>query len=223
MISQMIKSARVGRVEFCDSYHILYVMPFSTIIYIVILLISVVLHELAHAFAADRLGDPTPRLAGRLSFNPLVHLDWFGSVLLPALLIIIGTPFVFGWAKPVPFNPYQLRNQKWGGAMVAAAGPLVNIIIAVLCSLALSFVDPQTVLNGILELSILTNIVLAVFNLIPVPPLDGHHILFAFLPESMDRFKEQLRSLAWPLVFMVVLFGFELIEPVIRYLFDLLV
>ncbi len=198
-------------------------MTLSTLIYIIILLISVVLHELAHGYTADALGDPTPRMEGRLSFNPLVHLDWFGSVLLPALMIITGLPFVFGWAKPVPFNPYRLRNQRWGSAMVAASGPLVNITLAVLMSLLLSIVDSGTLISQILQLGILTNVVLAVFNLVPIPPLDGHHILFALLPESLNGFKQQLRSISWPLVFVFILFGFQLIEPVINYFYRLLV
>jgi len=162
-------------------------------------------------------------MEGRLSFNPLVHLDWFGSVLLPALMIITGLPFVFGWAKPVPFNPYRLRNQRWGSAMVAASGPLVNITLAVLMSLLLSIVDSGTLISQILQLGILTNVVLAVFNLVPIPPLDGHHILFALLPESLNGFKQQLRSISWPLVFVFILFGFQLIEPVINYFYRLLV
>lgn len=198
-------------------------MTLSTLIYIILLLISVVLHELAHGYTADALGDPTPRMEGRLSFNPLVHLDWFGSVLLPALMIIIGLPFVFGWAKPVPFNPYRLRNQRWGGAMVAAAGPLVNITLALLMAGLLTVVDTGTLLAQILQLGILTNVVLAIFNLVPIPPLDGHHILFACLPDSLDGLKQQLRAMSWPIVFIFILFGFQLIEPIITYVYQLLV
>ncbi|MCX6798407.1 MAG: site-2 protease family protein [Candidatus Falkowbacteria bacterium] len=95
---------------------------------IVILILSAVIHEYMHGWAADRLGDPTAKNMGRLTLNPLKHLDWFGSFLLPLVMIISRMPFVFGWAKPVPYNPYNLRDKKWGGAKVAAAGPLGNLI-----------------------------------------------------------------------------------------------
>ena len=198
-------------------------MNIVSLIYILILLASVVLHELAHGYTADRLGDPTARLQGRITLNPLAHLDWLGSFMVPGLLLLSGAPFVFGWAKPVPFNPYNLRNPKWGGALIAVMGPVTNLLIAGIAALVLSFVDPSPVLALILQGTVIINIALAVFNLVPIPPLDGHHILFALLPDSFDDFKDSLRRVAWPLVIIFIMFGWRLIEPIIFFLYELFV
>ena len=114
--------------------------PFLLIIQIAILLMSVVIHEVSHGAMANYLGDPTAKYAGRLTLNPIKHLDPFGSILIPLFLLIVQSPFLFGWAKPVPYNPYNLRNKKWGSAMVAAAGPGSNLIIALIFGLALRFI-----------------------------------------------------------------------------------
>lgn len=149
------------------------------------LILSIVLHEMAHGHAANWLGDPTARLQGRLSPNPLVHIDPLGSVIVPALLFVSSAGFLFGWAKPVPYNPYNLRNQKWGEALVAVAGPAINIALAIIFALLIrasgmlgltaSFVD-------IASYIVYINLLLAFFNLIPIPPLDGSKILKALLP-----------------------------------------
>lgn len=182
-----------------------------TIIYILILLMSVVIHELAHGYAAYALGDPTAHLQGRLTLNPLKHLDWFGSVLVPAFLIIAQSPFLLGWAKPVPFNPYNFKRfRRWGGALVAVAGPLSNIglaLVTIAVGKVITLVVPDpTIALQIIRMTVTLNIALALFNLMPVPPLDGHHILFALLPESMEGFKHQMRR--YSLVFFIIVFLF---------------
>ena len=181
---------------------------------VVVLIISVVIHEMAHGFAADWLGDPTARLQGRLSPNPLVHLDPFMSVILPGLLIFSGSPILFGAAKPVPYNPYNFTNQKWGEAIVAAAGPASNIAIAVLFAVIIRFADALSLSETFVLLClqvIILNIFLAFFNLVPSPPLDGSKILPRLLPRSLrlsyDRFRATLEQNAF-LGFGIVIFFF---------------
>lgn len=160
-------------------------MDISFIAIILALIISIVLHEVAHGFMADKLGDPTARLQGRLTLNPLVHIDLLGSIVVPALLFLTQAGLLFGWAKPVPYNPYNLRDQKWGEAKVAAAGPATNILIALVFGLLIRFADVLLIPAGALEISsyiVYINILLAFFNLIPFPPLDGSKIIEPFLP-----------------------------------------
>ncbi len=152
---------------------------------IVVLILSIVIHEMAHGHAANWLGDPTARLQGRLSPNPLVHIDPLGSVIIPALLFFSGAGILFGWAKPVPYNPYNLRNQKWGEAIVAAAGPAVNILIALIFAGIIRAAEVLSLSDSFLELAwyvVFMNVLLALFNMIPFPPLDGSKILMALLP-----------------------------------------
>jgi Zn-dependent protease len=196
-------------------------MDITSLLFIVILIASVILHEVAHGYVAWKLGDPTARLQGRITLNPLAHIDWVGSVLIPVFLVLSGAPFVFGWAKPVPFNPYRMRNPKWGGAIVAFAGPLTNILIAAIAAIVLALFDPSgSLLVYILQGTIITNIALAVFNLLPIPPLDGHHILFALLPDSLHTFKEQLRRISWPLIIIFIIFGWQFISPIIYWIYQ---
>lgn len=193
------------------------------LIFIVVLIISIILHEVAHGYAADKLGDPTARLQGRLSLNPLVHLDWIGSVFLPALLIISGAPFIFGWAKPVPFNPYNFKNPRWGSVIVALAGPLTNILLAIIGSLIL-FLIPFGVEGTLFFTSfIIINIVLAVFNLLPIPPLDGHHVLFALISDRFIALKETLRRYSLIILILFLIYGWHLISPIILSLSYLLI
>lgn len=198
-------------------------MDIESIIFIVVLIISVILHEVAHGYMADRLGDPTPRLAGRLSLNPLVHIDWLGSVILPFFLVISGSPFLIGWAKPVPFNPYNLSSKRWGGLLVAVAGPVTNLVLAILGSLALHFAGFG--IGGVyfLQSLIITNIALAIFNLVPIPPLDGHHILFALIPARFNGLKVLLKKYSLIILVTFIIFGWQLIEPIIMYLARLLI
>lgn len=165
---------------------------------IIILIISVVIHEMAHAYAANALGDPTARLQGRLSPNPLVHLDPLMSVILPGLLVLSGSPILFGAAKPVPYNPYNFSNQKWGETLVAAAGPASNIGLAIIFAIIIRINTEMNFLeSSFIELAIyviVINIFLALFNLLPIPPLDGSKILPSFLPPSLRLSYERFRS-----------------------------
>ncbi|MEK7549356.1 MAG: site-2 protease family protein [Patescibacteria group bacterium] len=198
--------------------------------YLVILLYSVIIHEVSHGVAALFLGDRTAQYADRLNLNPAKHVDPFGSIVLPLILFISQSPFLFGWAKPVPYNPYNLRNQKWGPTLVALAGPASNLLLASLAALIAkllplsylakvdiisrlygviggegSLFDRYSLLSealsgsllsiffGLLLIVILWNVVLACFNLLPIPPLDGSKLLYALLPlkEQTKAFLEQ--------------------------------
>ncbi|MEK9177023.1 MAG: site-2 protease family protein, partial [Patescibacteria group bacterium] len=160
------------------------------VVAIALVIFSIILHEIAHGYTADLLGDPTARYAGRLTLNPIPHIDPVGSLLLPGLLAFSGSPFLIGWAKPVPYNPYNLRGGTWGEAAVAAAGPLTNIAIAVVAGLALRFGIggmPDAAVALLVSL-IFTNLSLAILNLIPIPPIDGSKILRALLPGAAGDF-----------------------------------
>ena len=171
-------------------------MDTSQLALIVALIFSVVLHEMAHGYAANWLGDPTARLQGRLSANPLVHIDPLMSVILPGLLIFSGAGFIFGAAKPVPYNPYNFTNQKWGEAIVAAAGPAANLFIALVFAILVRSAEvlqlPATFVTLAISIIVL-NIFLAFFNLVPIPPLDGSKILPKFLPFSLAMRYNDLR------------------------------
>ncbi len=168
--------------------------PAEVITQVAILLMSVTVHEAAHAWTADRLGDGTARALGRVSFNPLVHLDWFGSLLFPLITLLLPGRFLLGWAKPVPVNPRNLGSPA-AHAMVAAAGPISNLLIALLCwiGLQVSLAVGIRYLADVFVFAMLLNVVLAVFNLFPVPPLDGSWILQAFLPRSMAPLFDAIR------------------------------
>lgn len=153
---------------------------------VAIIIFSAVIHEVMHGVAADKLGDPTARLQGRLTLNPIPHLDPFGSVLLPIILALTNSPIFFGWAKPVPYNPYNLRPGRFSEAIVAGAGPASNLVIALLGGLiirsgAVSGLEPM------LFLIVVVNVMLFLFNLIPVPPLDGSKVLEGLLPRALSR------------------------------------
>ena len=188
-------------------------METTQIAMIVALIISVIIHEMAHAYAANALGDPTARLQGRLSPNPLVHIDPMMSVILPGLLILSGSPLLFGAAKPVPYNPYNFTNQKWGEALVAIAGPISNICIAIIFAGLIHFSDflnTSLSFNNLAFQIVGLNLFLALFNLVPLPPLDGSKIFPKFLPfalqmkyEGFRRMMEQNIALAFGLVMIV--------------------
>jgi len=188
---------------------------------IIALIISIIIHEMAHAYAANALGDPTARLQGRLSPNPLVHIDPMMSVIVPGLLVLSGSPFLFGAAKPVPYNPYNFSNQKWGEAMVAFAGPLSNIGLAVIFAVLVQFSDTLGLSLAFSTLAfqiVVLNLFLAFFNLVPLPPLDGSKILPKFLPlglrHSYERFKQALeQNIVLAFGVIIVAFMFVLGAP----------
>lgn len=159
---------------------------------IVILILSVVLHEVAHGWVADKLGDPTARRLGRLTLNPIPHIDPIGSLIVPGILLLLNSGFLIGWAKPVPYNPFNLKNPNMGGALIAIAGPLTNFAVAGIASVVArilhsNFQDGS--MDGaiaIIGFIAFINVILAVFNLFPIPPLDGSKVLFAFLPMSNE-------------------------------------
>ena len=180
-----------------------------TIFTLIVLLLSIIIHEIAHGSVAFYLGDPTAKDAGRLTLNPLPHLDMLGSVIVPIFLFLItgGAGPIFGWTKPVPVNPYNFRDQKWGTLKVSIAGPLVNFLIAITFSLIIRFFTPTLALIKLFEIIILYNFAWGLFNLIPILPLDGHHILFALLPEKLGNIKVFLRKYSFILLILFVYFG----------------
>lgn len=164
-------------------------------------------HEVAHGVAANLMGDPTAKYQGRLTLNPIVHLDLFGSILLPLVFILTRSPIFFAYAKPVPFNPYNLRNQRWGPALVGLAGPAANIALAILFAIALHLIGYNGVLPAVLAIIIQINIWLALFNLIPIPPLDGSRLLFALLPPGFSNLEAMLEQYGF---FILILLLFAL-------------
>ena len=178
-----------------------------TIFSLIILLFSIIMHEIAHGSVALRLGDPTAKNAGRLTLNPLKHIDTFGTILLPLLLVLIRSPFVVGWAKPVPVNPYNFRDQRWGALKVSVAGPATNFLIAVIFGLAIRFIPLPETLKFLFGLIVIYNFVLALFNLIPIPPFDGSHILFSVLPARFNSLKIFLHQYGLYLLLALMFLG----------------
>lgn len=153
------------------------------IISFIVLIFSIVIHEVSHGSMANQLGDETAKNQGRLSLNPLKHIDLMGTILLPLFLLLAHSPVVIGWAKPVPVDFANLSDRRWGELKVAVAGPLANLSVALACGLLIRFLSLPESLLMILSLAVVYNILLALFNLIPVPPLDGSHILFTFIKD----------------------------------------
>lgn len=191
---------------------------------LVILIFSAILHEVAHGFVADRLGDPTARLMGRLTLNPKSHIDPFMSILLPLLLIMSGSPVIFGAAKPVPVDPFNLKEGRKDVALVALSGPLTNVILAVLASFLLKLLSVPLIMNVVSPLlfsplffifSIILkyNLLLAILNLLPIPPLDGSKVFSLLLPEKEANAYLSLGSIGMFILFFLLLFpigGFSL-------------
>lgn len=193
------------------------------------LILAITVHEFAHAFAADRLGDPTARSQGRLTLNPLAHIDPLGTVILPLSLILLsGGSFSYGWGKPTPFDPYNLQNPRRDAAIISVAGPISNILLALVGAIIIRLI-PHDLIIFALPL-ITTNIALAVFNLIPVGPLDGQKILFGILPRDLAYEYQSIMSRYGTLILILMifpLFGGEapissIMNPAIRFFLSLL-
>ena len=163
----------------------------AIVIQILALVAAITIHEAAHAWMADRLGDPTARIQGRLSLNPIKHLDLYGSILVPLFLLFIRSPFLFGWANPVRFDPYNLANPRRDAALISLAGPAANLVLATVLSLFLRFLatpfSPLAYFSAIFYPFIILNVVLAIFNLLPIHPLDGGKVFVGLLPRSTAR------------------------------------
>lgn len=208
-------------------------MPILALIAFAILILSIIIHEVAHGYAANSLGDPTARLAGRLTLNPIPHVDPLGSVVLPALLIFSGSSILFGWAKPVPYNPYNLKNQRWGEAIVAIAGSATNLLLALIFGLLVRFGTPiglDTTMISLATIISFTNLFLGLFNLIPFPPLDGFTTLRAVLPWSLERslyhFEQSVRNAGFvSLALFLLVFSYFFSPPFftfVQWVFGLL-
>lgn len=182
------------------------------LLYLPILIVSAILHEVAHGFVADKLGDPTARLAGRLTLDPRKHIDPMMSIILPVILILSGSPIIFGAAKPVPVDEFNLREGRKDMALVALAGPLTNIIIAVIASLFIRFLTVSP-LNIFFYPLMQLNLLLAVFNLLPIPPLDGSKVFSMLLPAPQARAYLALGQFGFLIIFFLLLMpigGFSL-------------
>lgn len=192
---------------------------------IAILIMSVVIHEISHGYAASYLGDETARWEGRLTLNPIKHLDFVGSIVVPFLAYSMGG-FIFGWAKPVPYNPYNLRPGRWSEAIVAGVGPLSNLSIALIFGLILR----STMATGwagpafveIMAIIVFINIILAIFNLVPIPPLDGSKLLFALFPDKLFQIRQFFEKYGLILVLFFIFFFWRFLLPVVVLIFELI-
>lgn len=175
---------------------------------LIILLFSAILHEVAHGWVADRLGDPTARLQGRLTLNPISHIDPLMSILLPLMLLLSGSPVIFGAAKPVPIDPFNFQDRKKDLALVSLAGPLTNVLIAILGALVLRIVHVNLIsplLFVIINQVVTLNLLLAIFNLLPIPPLDGSKVVAQFLPDKEAATYLSLSSVGFLIIFLLLL------------------
>ncbi len=191
------------------------------IFYILILIISVVIHEVSHGFVAEYFGDDTARNEGRLTLNPIPHIDLFGSIILPAFLVFTNSSFLIGWAKPVPFNPENFNDKKTATIAVASAGVLANFFIAIFFGLILRFstdFNLPTEFNFIISSIVILNLSLAIFNLVPIPPLDGSKILFQLLPKSFSNLEKLMEDYALIFILIFIIYFSQYLSPIIFYL-----
>ncbi len=206
----------------------------STILTIVVLIFSVILHEVAHGYAANALGDPTARLAGRLTLNPIPHIDIMGSILIPAFLVFTHVGILFGWAKPVPYNPFNLKHRRWGETLVAFAGPGTNLFIAVIFAFVVRAAAAgmlPAAAGAFAILIVFVNLFLGLFNLIPIPPFDGYTILTNILPYrytmTLRSFEQRIMAFgSFGLLAVLFIFIFLLSGPfynLVMYLFHIFV
>lgn len=184
----------------------------SLVIGLAVIVMAITLHEFAHAWAGDRLGDSTARLQGRLTLNPVAHIDPIFTLLLPVLLILANSPVIFGAARPVPFNPWALKYGRWGAALVAAAGPATNFLLAIFFAAWLRLFN-QTGLAEVFYTIISINVAFGVFNLIPFPPLDGSRILYAAAPAGVRSIMDSIEKMGLAAVMLFLFIGFPLLQP----------
>lgn len=197
-------------------------MNLDLIFILIVWLLSLVIHEVAHGRVAEMLGDTTAKDQGRLSLNPLVHLDPIGSILIPLFLFLSHSPVLIGWAKPVPVNPYNLRDQKWGMLKVALAGPAANFLVAVFFAIIVRFLSLPIILASFFQVIMTYNLLLGFFNLLPIPPLDGSNILFSLLPNKYLEAKRFLFRYGSLLLIFFVFFGFGYLSLFVSFISSLL-
>ncbi len=197
--------------------------PLQLIFYFLVIVPSAIIHEYAHGWMANRLGDPTAKYAGRLTLNPRAHIDTWGTIVMPLLLFFLSNgTFLFAYAKPVPYNPYNLRDQKWGPALVGLAGPMANLLLAVSFALLVR-IFPMAYVSQFFFIIVYANVLLMVFNLIPIPPLDGSKILYAILPDSARNIRIFLERYGFIILLIFIFFLFDLIIPIIQWILGLLI
>jgi Zn-dependent protease len=200
----------------------------SPIFYIVVLIFSVIIHEVAHGYAALSYGDHTAEMQGRLTLNPIKHIDLYGSIILPLLFVVTHAPFMIGWAKPVPYNPdnFTPAKRRIATLWVASAGILSNLAIAVFFSIIIrlsnyvSFI-PESIIP-IASVIVILNIVLAIFNLVPIPPLDGSKILFSAIGYKSFKLERRLGNYSLIILLFFVFFLWQFVSPVILWLFSIM-
>lgn len=205
-------------------------MPELFALSIVILLFSVIIHEVMHGLVALKFGDHTAERAGRLTLNPLPHIDLFGTILLPGLLILTGSPILFGWAKPVPVNPLNFSDLRKGELLVSAAGILANFSLAIIAAIIFHILNtlPQefpALLGALLRFTVLINLILGIFNLFPIPPLDGSKILLSQLPYNLARAYQRIEPYGFLILLILLLVpigGTSLLHAILGFLVGLL-
>ena len=196
-----------------------------SIFYFLILMVSIIVHEVAHGLIAEREGDPTARVLGRITLNPLKHIEWFGSVILPLLLILSNAGFVIGWAKPVPYNPDNLKHGNKSVAKVAIAGIVVNLSIALVFGLLIrASLAIGLILRAFIDIAsiiVLVNVVLALFNAMPFAPLDGFRFLSAVLPPGAQPTMRFIERYSFPILIVFVVFGWKFVAPLAFTIYSL--